>query len=446
MSLGPTIDDGSTTDGSISMISDTEFHRYETKPKRTFSKVGKNELNMLMNCRPIDMTVKNPRPTVQIRGRCAMPASVEELAMGKPCIVDEVINLLERLNHFFATTYLGQVFLLFVAIVSLTLYSIMYYRYTNIKLAFADLDQKYFDLEVQSMSIDVKLAQCEYLYKRELKCKNNEPNVPQSIVTEEDQKISATNLKTNLYQKNDYKGPYEMKLEDIIPTKLFRQFETGSTIDKTETISTFDLNNNDDFDEDFVIPSIRDHDGQIVWVGNDEPESPSKTLSDFKNYDDIEHEFFASMFSKSGEVNYDIDAKATIEYKLIESGILSENDFAQKYVHDTHFQHTPTKQHKSMNDESKSRKEEQKVEQTKTKWKKDEVKYNDNVDKYHSSEESFNDRKKKHQRDRIQRKEYGKEIKNNNNKDRKESKGKKDKHDKEKYDSGKWNKAERYDD
>lgn len=400
-SLVATIDDGSSTDGSISMISETEFHRYETRPKRKSSKDEKDQLNMLMNCRPIDMTIKNPRPTVQIPGRCAMPASIEELAMGKPCIVDELIHFLERLNNFFATTYLGQVFLLFITIVSLTSYSIMYYRYTNMKLAFEDLDRKYFDLEVQTMDTDLKLAKCEYFYDRELINKNNnEPNVPKSIaVTEEEKKIiSATNLDTNYYyyQTSDNNGVFEMKHEKIQPTKSSSQFKTTPTIDKTETLSTFDRNDNDDFEDDFVIPSIRDHHGRIKWVGQDE-----------------------------SEYECDIDTEATtIKYKPTESGILCENDYnryaAQKYDSDAHIHHTAMKQYKSM-DNSKSRKEEKKIEKTNTKWEKAELKSNDMVNKYHLSQENFTEKKEKIRRDKKHRKDNDKENKNIK-KDRKESK------------------------
>lgn len=426
------------------MISDTEFHRYETRRKRKSSKDGKDQLDMVMNRRPI-------------RRRCAMP--FEELTMEKPCIVDEVINFLERLNDFFATTYLGQVFLLFVTIVSLTSYSIMYYRYTNIKLAFNDLDQKYSDLGVQSMDMKLKLENCEYLYERELKNKNNEPNVLKSIVTVEDQKISATNIGTKYFQKSDYAGPIDEQ-EGIHPTKSSRLFETDATIDKTETISTFDDDLDDNFeanfDEDWRLPSTRDPFGRIVWVGDDEPESPSETLSNFDL--NVEFESLASIMLKmfkETEDNRDVDTEATTEYKPTESGILCEHgcdsDVAQKYVQDAHIQHTPTKSYKSMNDESKSRKEEKKIEKTKTKWDKDEVKIKDyTIDKCHSSEETKEniiEWKEKAKGERIQRKEKAKENLNYyNNKDRKESKesrGKKDKHNKENRDRGIWNKAER---
>lgn len=418
------------------MISDTECHRYETKPKRKTSKYGKDELDMLMNCRPIDMTVKNPRPTVQIPGRCAMPASIEELAMGKPCIVDEVIHLLERLNHFFATTYLGQVFLLFITIVSLTSYSIMYYRYTNIKLAFEDLDKKSFGLRIQAMELDVKLTECEYFYDRELKKKNNKPDVPKSIVTDDDQIKSATNLKTKFYQISDYDGPFEMENEDINPTKLRRQFETEATIDKTETISTFDLNDDDDFEDDFVIPSIRDDYGRMVWVGQDEPDAPPDN-DDVDNSKMSLADLVKKVLAVDNDWNTDNwDTEVTLEYESTERGIHWANDVQGALIHPT-----ATKQHKSM-DESKSRKEEKKIEKTKTKWETADVEYII-ADRYHSTEKDSGERKLKLMHERKQRKENEKNKENKNNKDRKESKGKKDKYDKENHDSGKWNKAER---
>lgn len=189
------LNDGSTTDGSISIIGDgehnqhrhhhqeeiTEGHEFEsddlssppstTATTTTVSASPPQPLQMWMRCTPIDMTICAKRP-LQARpyepNRCQRPTSVAELGLPEQNILVDLLTYLERLNNFLSRIYLLQVFLLFLTAGSVALLAIIYSRYSACKLEIKDLEQKFYSTKADKYQIEGNLARCEYLYEMEM--------------------------------------------------------------------------------------------------------------------------------------------------------------------------------------------------------------------------------------------------------------------------------------
>lgn len=186
------LNDGSTTDGSISIIGDgehnhrrleeiTEGHGFEsdelssppstTTTTTTVSASAPQPLQMWMRCTPIDMTICAKRP-LQPRpyepNRCQRPTSVAELGLPEQNILVDLLTYLERLNNFLSSIYLLQVFLLFLTAGSVALLAIIYSRYSACKIEIKDLEQKFYSTKADKYQIEGNLARCEYLYEMEM--------------------------------------------------------------------------------------------------------------------------------------------------------------------------------------------------------------------------------------------------------------------------------------
>lgn len=197
------LNDGSTTDGSISMIGEgehnhrqedgiTEGHGFETdelskSPSTTTTATSPSPppaaastststsalpLQMWMRCTPIDMSIqysKRPLPPRPYEPhRCQRPTSVAELSLAEHNIASDLLNYLDRLNNFMSRIYLLQVFLLFLSAGSIALLAIIYSRYSACKLEIKDLEQKLYSTKADKYQIEGNLARCEYLYEMEM--------------------------------------------------------------------------------------------------------------------------------------------------------------------------------------------------------------------------------------------------------------------------------------
>lgn len=198
------MNDGSTTDGSISIIGEgehhnqlqeetTEGHGIETDELSKSSSAATTTttsatpapaaaskssatsglpLQMWMRCTPIDMSIqysKRPLPPQRYEPhRCARPTSVAELSLAEHNIASDLLNYLDRLNNFMSRIYLLQVFLLFLSAGAIALLAIIYSRYSACKLEIKDLEQKLYSTKADKYQIEGNLARCEYLYEMEM--------------------------------------------------------------------------------------------------------------------------------------------------------------------------------------------------------------------------------------------------------------------------------------
>lgn len=200
------LNDGSTTDGSISIIGEgepnhrqeetAEGHGFETdelskssatatttasaSPSAAASPAASKStssssalpLQMWMRCTPIDMSIqysKRPLPPQRYEPhRCARPTSVAELSLAEHNIASDLLNYLDRLNNFMSRIYLLQVFLLFLSAGSIALLAIIYSRYSACKLEIKDLEQKLYSTKTDKYQIEGNLARCQYLYEMEI--------------------------------------------------------------------------------------------------------------------------------------------------------------------------------------------------------------------------------------------------------------------------------------
>lgn len=172
------VNDGSTTDGSISILGDHEINqgRFTETDDLSVHTPSPQPLQMWMRCTPIDMAIYAKRP-LEARpretNRCQQPTSVEELGLPQQNIVEDILNYLDRLNNFLSSIYLLQVFLLFLTAGSVAILAIIYSRYSACKLEVKDLEQKLYSAKMEKYQIEGNLARCEYLYEMELEKATN---------------------------------------------------------------------------------------------------------------------------------------------------------------------------------------------------------------------------------------------------------------------------------
>lgn len=428
------------------------------------------ELSMIIQCNPIDMTVPVRRRMVtpQYAGQCSRPASIEELAMPPQNFFDDILDYLEVVNSFFVNAYLGQIFLLFLTIFSLTSFAIMYCRCTHMQLDVNDMQQKVYDMQVEKYQAIGKLAKCEYESKLMKEAAAIPPSPPSSLPPTPSSPSPPSLPPTqpapifdDIHSKHDMGVmeqeysviDYPAKNHEIYPTKSSETIdETVPSIDKTEKM----------IEDSVVIPSLRDHHGRLVWKGDNEvplqtklPHQPKSAIykleceggehllsSDKAKFcDDLQKRAAARAekeFIYSTQVTYntekhecklaDIDLSMGLKHaRNILRELKCDDETSMKYIQDAFDrQQTATKE-----SDTKLSKEHKKLEEFKAKWEKinfDDYAHNDN-----SSEERFNEKKERH--DKKYRKDGDKDKKN-----RKESK--KFKEDKENHDN-KWAKIER---
>lgn len=259
------LNDGSTTDGSISIIGDgkeeiTEGHEMESeelsKSQSTTSasaspaaapapaaSTSTLPLQMWMRCTPIDMSIqysKRPLPPQRYEPhRCARPTSVAELSLAEHNIASDLLNYLDRLNNFMSRIYLLQVFLLFLSAGSIAILAIIYSRYSACKLEIKDLEEKLYSTKADKYQIEGNLARCEYLYEMEMEKTTGTPATVNSDfkpATDVDVMVTidATALPTQTEEQNFILKP------EIQPTRRLASIDENAPADdeKLQTVWT----------------------------------------------------------------------------------------------------------------------------------------------------------------------------------------------------------------
>lgn len=243
------LNDGSTTDGSISILGDNEFNqsRHNLDADDLSSHTSSPQpMQMWLRCTPIDMTICTKRTLITRQHRAAN--LIQELTLPPQNIAEDIFNYLERLNNYLSNTYLFQVILLFLTATSLATLAVIYSRYIHHKYEIKDLQQKLFNVEIQKYEMESNLQRCEYRYRMDVENKMKEPyqsvrNVPETIYEYDDSidsiKIPTKQINANCETSNDLTGECLIQ-----PTKLI------------------DANQNDDE------TNLHHKNGKKVWTGD----------------------------------------------------------------------------------------------------------------------------------------------------------------------------------
>lgn len=306
--------DGSTTDGSISILSETE---YQTDSKNDHSDQfgDTNELDEFTTPEPTQMWLRcNPTNMAVCTKQSLSPRSVygdgaEEITLPAQNLIEDLHDYLERLNNFFVSTYLGQVLLLFVTIISLSSFAFIYVRYTNMRSEVKDLQQKIYEMQMEKYQVIGKLATCEFLKDTETNAIPNDLEkevkgveaIEATETTKATEAIETTEapeettpepepVKSTTAWYDDYvydfiemdpvftsfsrfeneMEEHRMIVERVDPTETI----TSPTIEQTETVEAASNESSvevTESEEKTLIPSVIDHKGNVVWTGDDEP-------------------------------------------------------------------------------------------------------------------------------------------------------------------------------
>lgn len=392
---------------------------------------------------------------------CMRPITMAEFGLRPQNIIDDLINYLEQINDFFVSTHFGQIFLLIVTMISLTSFTIMYVRFTSMRMDVKDLQQKLYDLQVEKYQAIGKLAKCEHIFDHGRRTEFKQ-NLDADIIYRHDYRsdydyVSAEPIEYTAQSDNDVIQP--STLSDIV-----KAIDKMADIEKTETI------NDIKFETDDIIPSVRDHNGRTIWAGNNDIHFDDETpQTDEKEQfyinecdgDDSLYSIYTRKYCDDlkkrranndkniqqniypTQVTHKTNIDVTIDFENADKNC--ENDETHKYNRPT-----ATKDFKTANDDSKYRKNEKNLEKTKGKWEKIQTKYlndnssaeryNDNNDKKkdrHEKKERYHERKFKDDKENEKEKEYKKKSQDH----KKDIKKFKD--DKDYENGGKWTKLER---
>lgn len=440
------LNDGSTTDGSISILGDHEFNQgrilLDSDDSSTHTP-SPQPLQMWMRCTPIDMAICAKRPLVarpRDSNHFEQPTSVNELGLRPQNIVDDVFNYLDRLS----SVYLLQVFLLFLTAGLVAILAIIYSRYSACKLEIKDLEQKLYSIKMEKYQIEGNLARCEYLYEMELDKTTNGNVEFKADGDNSDKKMSAEHSESNC-QSNDgtcviqptklsdeyVKEVSEDSVLDIGPTVWFGAGdEVIPTKQPFKSKENFLSECNDD--SSLFSEYNREYCESRKKYARDalKPESPEKVYSTHYSYKAIDDR----------ECNPSkIDFNLGIEHarKMLRD-TNCDDDGTMKYLEEAfdRFQKTKT---------TKARKELKKLDKTHGKWDKTQKVEHSviHVGKYdeNASEERIDRGEKKERRDKKHRKEKdGDSNKENRKQNNRKDATKKYNQDK---DQSKWQKNER---
>lgn len=389
------LNDGSTTDGSISMLGDHDINqgRHETDDLSTHTP-SPPPLQMWMRCTPIDMSICAKRP-LEARpretNRCQQATSVEELGLPPKNIAEDILQYLERLNNFLSSIYLLQVFLLFLTAGSVAILAIIYSRYTACKLEVKDLEQKLYSAKMEKYQIEGNLARCEYLYEMELEKATNSNVEFKPERDSVDKSMPAVQTEQNC-QVNDLSGDCVIQ-----PTRLSDEY-----IDEVNEIVPIDY-------------------GKTVWSGaGDEVLATKKPHKKLKEHFLSECDDDSSLFSEynreyceknrgRGESKTDAaNDLQSIDY-LYKQGIDLILDNARQALRDIN-ENTPILAgpvDDNYRTKTRGRKEHKKIDKTNGKWDKTrEFDHSmitvDRVEEY-SSDEHFDHNDRKERRDKKHR-------------------------------------------
>lgn len=224
-----TYDDGSTTDGSISILGDHEFYLQNHKQTDmddaddlSLHTPSPQPSHLWLRCTPVDMTICSKR-SLAARShepyRGDRPKAIDELTP-TPNIVDDILGYLERLNTIMANTYLMHVLLLFITGISVAMLTMVYSRYNACKMDVKDVQKKMFDLQMDMYQLEGKLSRCEYRYETDVMEK-----MAATLSKKSDQSLPAVQTDAEC-DENDVNG------ECIIqPTKLVKTSHIDDMID-----------------------------------------------------------------------------------------------------------------------------------------------------------------------------------------------------------------------
>lgn len=431
------LNDGSTTDGSISILGDHEHNqgRFDSDDLSIHTPAPP-PLQMWMRCTPIDMTICSKRP-LEARPRCQQVTSVAELDSPQQNIVDEVLKYLERLNHFLSSIYMLQVILLFLTAGSVAFLAIIYSRYSACKLEVKDLEQKLYTSKMDKYQIEGNLARCEYLYEMEVEKTTSTEFKPAPENVEKT--MPAVHGPTNC-QTNDLNGECVIQ-----PTRLSENHAKDADI-KLQTVWTGEgddlLSTKKPYVKVNYLPECNDESSLFSEYNREYCELQKKPSNEQK--DPIAtvyatHYSYKAIDDKECNPNK-IDFSLGIEHaRKILRETKCDDEGTMKYLQKAYENY----QTKLRDDQSKTHKEYKKIDKTNGKWEKTQ-KFNNSVikiDKYDehlSSEERFDRKEKKDRRDRKHQKEKEGDKENKRKHDRKDAK----KPIQEK-DTGKWNKNDR---
>lgn len=436
------LNDGSTTDGSISILGDHEINqdRFESEELSSHPP-SPQPLQMWMRCTPVDMTICAKRP-LEARplepNRCQEATSVEELGLPPQNIVEDILNYLERLNSFLASIYLLQVLLLFLTAGSVALLAIVYSRYSACKLEAKDLEQQLYRAKMDKYELRRNLSSCEYLY---------EMRVGKSIADYDpanenvDKTMPAAHSKSSC-QRDDLNGEcviqptrlsgYANKVDEVAPLKTSDSVWTGEGEDLLPTPKPLKS-------KDTYISECDDENSLFSEYNREYCENQKNRARDQKYQNEkiySTHYSYKAIDDKTCNPNK-IDFNLGIEHaKKILRESNCDDEGTMKYLQRAYDNFHA----KSRNDAAKGRKENNKKFEKNGKWDKTQ-KFNDSAIKIGKSEENSPE-------ERFDRKEKQERKKHHKERDSdKENKRKNERNDAKKYqpdaDYGKWNKNDR---
>lgn len=428
--------DGSTTDGSISILGDQEINQERIESDEGISNhtPTPQPMQMWMRCTPIDMTIcaKRPfQPRPRNDRRCAQPTSVEELGLPPQNILEDLQSYLDRLNNMLTRVYLMPVLLFFIAAGALSLLYGLNARYTAVKLELKELEHKLYSMTTERYKIEGNLNKCEYLYEMELdKASYVNPDFKPDRENG-DKKMPAVQIPN--CQSSDSTGEcviqptklsdsYENELDENMDLKYSKSVWDGAgdvihvTTTPIRTKESIKIDCNDE--------------NNLFSEYNREYCEKLKNSIDFKPKIQSHEEVYSTLYKgiNDKECNLDkINFKRGIEHaRKVLRATKCDDDGTMKYLQEM-FDNYQTK---SKGDHFKT-KDDKKIEKTQGKWDKTQKIEHSVIktDKFegNSSDERFDYHDKKHRHDKE-----NKQRKNDRKDTRKPDK-----------DQGKWNKNDR---
>lgn len=427
------LNDGSTTDGSISILGDHDMNqgRFDSDDLSTHTP-SPQPLQMWMRCTPIDIkkssdqsrlyrSMYRKRSREQNRFQSTSSDMMELSSSQSPDLADEIFGYLERLNNFLSSIYMLQVILLFLTAGSVAFLAIIYSRYSACKLEVKDLEQKLYSTKMDKMQIEGNLARCEYLYEMEL---DKTTSTEFKLATDNDDKIlPAVHIQTNC-QTNDLNGECEIQ-----PTRLSENYAKDADI-KLQTVW---MGEGDDLlaskkpykSKDNVIPDCNDESSLFSEYNREYCEMQKKQTHEHRDQQKVYATHYSYKVIDDRECNPNkIDFSLGIEHaKKILRETNCDDDGTMKYLqkayenYQTKLNDNQTKTHKEFH---------KKIDKTNEKWEKSQ-KFNNSiikVDKHdgHSTEERIDRRERKDRRDKKHQKEKESDKENKRKIDRKDAK------------------------
>lgn len=189
--------DGSTTDGSISILGDHEIRQSPSDADDLSTHTPSPQpLQMWMRCTPIDMAICTKRPLEMHSLDTTQPRVPWSNEIEGPNYTDTALRWLERFNSFLSSIYLFQVILLFLTAGGVAILAIIYSRYSACKLEIKDLEQKLYSAKMEKYQIEGNLAHCQYLYEKEVETATNVEFKTETVAHDKKQSADSITIST----------------------------------------------------------------------------------------------------------------------------------------------------------------------------------------------------------------------------------------------------------